>query len=108
MQDSYEDDGIKTGERKLRGSESGVRYILNNLEMKIPHDVNSFLAMGENKKDLFQLIQRGIEEQPLEDTTVLFSGKGKMTEVRGSATVDRVDLAYHAIMRKLITCSLCT
>ena len=95
MQDSYEDDGIKTGERKLRGSESGVRYILNNLEMKIPHDVNSFLAMGENKKDLFQLIQRGIEEQPLEDTTVLFSGKGKMTEVRGSATADRVDLACH-------------
>ena len=93
MQDSYENDGIKTDERKKRGCTSGTRYILNNLDMKIPFDISSFLAVGENKKDLFQLIQKGIGEQKLDDTVILFSGKGTMTEICESSTIVRNDIA---------------
>ena len=91
MVDSYENDGIKAGERKLRGA--GVRYMLKNLDMKIPHDINSFLSVGENKIDLFRLIEKGIVEQDSGDTTFLLSSKGRMVEVRQNASTERDELA---------------
>ena len=71
MVNSYDNDGIKADERRKRGNE--VRHVLKNLEMKIPHDINNFLAVGENKKDLFHLIRKGMEEHPRGDATIMFS-----------------------------------
>ena len=95
MEDSYQNDGIKAGERKSRGQ--GVRYVLNNPDMKIPHDINNFLAMGENKTNLFSLIKRGIVEQTTGDDVILFSSKGKMTEIRENSQTEREDLACQHI-----------
>jgi hypothetical protein len=95
MIDSYEDEGIKSGERKMRGT--GERYVLNNLDMKIPYDINNFLSVGENKKNLFELIQRGVEEQELGETKVFFSKKGSMTELSNNTKVERSNLACNHI-----------
>ena len=39
--------------------------------MKVPYDLDNFLSVGENK-ELFKLIQRSVEEQSLDDKTVIF------------------------------------
>ena len=46
--------------------------------MKIPFDIGSFLAVNENKIDLFQLIQRGVREQKLDDDTVYSVERGQL------------------------------
>ena len=46
MVDSYSQDGIKSGERMLRGD--GERYVLRHVEMKVPYDIENFLEVGEN------------------------------------------------------------
>ena len=91
MEDSYSDDGIKTSERRMRGS--GVRYVLKNLEMKIPYDINNFLAVGENKKDLFNLIRKGIEEIPRGDNTIIFSFTDSFVEMTSDGVYERPELA---------------
>ena len=58
--DIYEKESIKASERHLRGD--GERFILKNPDMKLPCNINNFLSLGENKEDLFQLIQRIMKE----------------------------------------------
>ena len=52
MADSYSLEGIKSKERILRGV--GKRYVLRNIDMKVPYDLDSFLSVGENKEGLFK------------------------------------------------------
>ena len=91
MEDSYDNDGIKTSERRMRGQ--GERYVLKNLEMKIPYDINSFLAVGENKRDLFDLIHKGIEDIQRGDNTVMFSSYNSYVETNGTTVQERPELA---------------
>ena len=58
--------------RCLRGACSGERYVLRSIEMKVPHDLESFLSLRENKEKLFRLIQKSVEVQCNGDKTFFF------------------------------------
>ena len=61
--------------------------------MKIPYDINSFLNVGENKRDLFHLIRKGIEDIQRGDNTVIFSSCNSYVEMNGSTIKERPELA---------------
>ena len=61
--------------------------------MKIPYDINSFLAVGENKRDLFDLIHKGIEDIHRGDNTVMFSSYNSYVETNGTTVQERPELA---------------
>ena len=54
--DTYLEGSIKSAERQRCGDAN--RCILKNLDMKVPYDIDCFLCIGQNKKDLFNLIKR--------------------------------------------------
>ena len=58
--DTYIQNSIKGGERRLRGDER--LYVLKNTQMKLPSDMSSFLRNGQNKEMLFNLIEQSIYE----------------------------------------------
>lgn len=56
--DSYIQNSIKGGERRLQGD--GRLYVLKNTQ--IPSDISSFLRNGQNKEMLFNLMEQSIIE----------------------------------------------
>ena len=62
--DRYEECSIKTAERSTRAGNGGERVILKSPDMKVPYNINSFLSVGQNKEDLFNLIKTAIVETP--------------------------------------------
>ena len=62
MCDKYEDGSIKTAERQSRAEGEGERVLLKSPDMKVPYNINSFLSVGQNKEDLFNLIRRVLAE----------------------------------------------
>ena len=68
--DTYENYSIKAAGRQL--SDSGIRYVLKNVDLKVPYNIYDFLSVGENKENLFYLIKRGTEEEELVNRIVYF------------------------------------
>ena len=56
----------------LKGlKDAGELHVLRNTDMKVHYDLNNCFLVGDNKKKLFKLIQRCVEEQSLDDKTVI-------------------------------------
>ena len=51
--DTYQQNGIKAGEREARGANN---YFLASPDMKMPYDFAAFLRNGSNKEMLFNLM----------------------------------------------------
>lgn len=66
--DSYSSGGIKSNGRWCWGNQhqikrgAGERYVLLNIDIKVPYDLDNQLSVGENKKEFFKLIQRSVED----------------------------------------------
>ena len=60
---------VKLALKELR--DAGELYVLRNTDMKVHYDLNNCFLVGDNKKELFKLIQRCVEEQSLDDKTVI-------------------------------------
>ena len=66
--DSYSSGGIKSNGRWFWGNQhqikrgAGERYVLLNIDIKVPYDLDNQLSVGENKKEFFKLIQRSVED----------------------------------------------
>ena len=73
LADNYEPNSIKSGYRQKRGS--GTHYILNSPDMLVPYNVEEFLAVGENKETLFDLILRSICENPPQNKVLYFCSR---------------------------------
>ena len=90
--DKYEENSIKAAERQTRGGGgSGERVILRSPDMKVPFNINSFLSVGQNKEDLFDLIKRAL----LETTTylkILFCSRD-CAEIKNGVETNRPDLS---------------
>ena len=89
--DSYASEGIKSRERMLRGA--GERYVLRNIDMKVPYNLNNYLAIGENKEELFMLIQQSVEEQSLNDCSIFFCYQNKCVNISAVGVLDLPGLA---------------
>ena len=90
MVDSY-DDALKSEERESRGH--GERYVLRNIDMKIRYKIEKYLAVGENKEELFKLIQKAVEEHISDGVTVYFCRFDECTQITADVTNDVSDMA---------------
>ena len=79
--DTYKEESIKSGERKLRGSSQ--QYMLKSPDMKLPADMTSFCKNGSNKETLFNLIETAYiqEKQKLENRIIYFSNANHCTKI---------------------------
>jgi hypothetical protein len=88
--DSY-DDALKSEEQEFRGH--GERYILRNINMKVAYGIEKYLAVGENKEELFKLIQKAVEEHISDGVTVYFCRFDECTQITADVTNDVSDMA---------------
>ena len=56
--------------------------------MKVPYDLDNFLSVGENKEELFKLIQRSVEKQSLGNKTVIFCYLNRCVSVSVDGAID--------------------
>ena len=70
--DTYIQNSIKGGERRLRGD--GRLYVSKNMQMKLPSHMSSFLRNCQNKEMFFNLIEQSIYElkEQLKNREVFF------------------------------------
>ena len=88
--DKYEETSIKTGERQSRNKDGGEIVILKSPDMKVPFDIKSFMSVGQNKEDLFNLIKRAIIE--IETHLKIFFCFRETFEITNGLELDRTDL----------------
>ena len=86
--DRYLEGSIKSSERVSRGE--GDRVVLQNPDMKVPYNINSFLSVGKNKEDLFSLIKKVLIEI-VRNRTIYFCFR-ECVEIRENVERTRPDL----------------
>ena len=83
--DTYIQNNIKGGERKLRG-DRGL-YVTKKMHKKLPSGMSSFLRYGQNKEILFHLIEQSIYEskEQLKNRELFFSNKTQCSRITSEA-----------------------
>lgn len=104
--DTYREVSIKNAERNLRGE--AEQFVIKNPDIRIPANFNAFLANGNNKERLFELIEEvwKSERTALEDRIILFARRNACVKITRQGVEHVEDMATNHEEADTKVCSL--